>query len=507
MNRKNELNLTPSITTSRRVAIDVAKTIPSRATAIGIPVGENGAVPRDIGLDRTSLAAAGFAGKVGQTLVIPQADGPVVIAVGIGVPKELNAAKLRDAAAAFARAAKKHSRLATTLTDVAEVRPQDAGQAVVEGVVLARYRYDAFKHNDSEPSLAELTLIAEARRAPEVKNGAERGRVIANAAQLARDLANAPSTHMTARQMAKIASSLGSATKLKVEVFDQNDLVRLGCGGLLGVNAGSTEPPRMIKLRYQPKGATGHLALVGKGVMYDAGGISLKPTHAMLAMKMDMAGAAAILSAMTALDALGCKTAVTGYLMCTDNMPSGSALRLGDVLRVRGGKTIEVRNTDAEGRLILADGLVLATEEEPDAIVDIATLTGACMRALGAEIAGVMGNHQGLVEQVLNASRSTDEPAWQLPLDRRYRSQIDSEIADLNNIGGENPGALTAALFLSEFVGNVPWAHIDIAGPMNADADQSWRSKGATGYGTRLLIDLALNFRRPVGAIDAQRAA
>jgi leucyl aminopeptidase len=281
----------------------------------------------------------------------------------------------------------------------------------------------------------------------------------------------------------------------------------MGCGGLLGVNAGSSEPARLIKVRYEPRGATGHLALVGKGVMYDSGGISLKPTHAMMAMKMDMSGAAAVLSAMTALDALNCKTAVTGYLMCTDNMPSGTALRLGDVLTVRGGKTIEIRNTDAEGRLILADGLVLATEDDPDAIVDIATLTGACMRALGTGIAGVIGNHQGFVEQVMNASRTTDEPTWQLPLDKRYRRQIDSEIADLNNIGGENPGAITAALFLAEFVGDVPWAHIDIAGPMNADADDSWRPKGATGFGARLLTELALNFRRPTGAIEELQLA
>jgi leucyl aminopeptidase len=232
--------------------------------------------------------------------------------------------------------------------------------------------------------------------------------------------------------------------------------------------------------------------------MYDSGGISLKPSDAMhLAMKMDMSGAGAVLASMSALSALGCKTAVTGYLMCTDNMPSGSATKLGDVLTIRGGKTVEVRNTDAEGRLALADGLVLAGEQKPDAIVDIATLTGACMRALGTGMAGVMGNNQAFVDRVLDASRATDEPAWQLPLDKRYRSQIDSDIADLNNLGGEQPGAITAALFLAEFVGDIPWAHLDIAGPMKADADESWRSKGATGYGARLLTELALNFSPP----------
>ena len=392
MTNKSEINLTPSITASRRVVIDVAKAIPSRSTAIGIPVGENGAVPKEIGVDRAKLNAAGFEGKVGQTLAIPQPDGPVVIAVGIGTPKSLDAAKLRDAAAAFARAAKKHGGLATTLTRAAGLRAQDAGQAVVEGVLLARYRYHAFKNTESDVPLAALILIDD--RMQEVKKGVDRGRATATAVQLARDLANAPSTHMTATRMAKVAQSFANASRLKVEVFDQKKLLEMGCGGLLGVNAGSKEPARMIRLRYQPKGATGHLALVGKGIMYDSGGISLKTTHAMLAMKMDMSGAAAVLSAMTALNALGCKTAVTGYMMCTDNMPSGTALRLGDVLKTRNGKTIEIRNTDAEGRLILADGLALAAEEDPDAIVDIATLTGACMRALGTEMAGVMGNDQ-----------------------------------------------------------------------------------------------------------------
>ena len=237
--------------------------------------------------------------------------------------------------------------------------------------------------------------------------------------------------------------------------------------------------------------------MVGKGVMYDSGGISLKPTDLMhAAMKMDMSGAAAVLASMSTLQALGCRANVTGYLMCTDNMPSGSAMKLGDVLRIHGGTTVEVHNTDAEGRLVLADGLVLATEQTPDAIVDIATLTGACMVALGQGMAGVFGNDQAWVDQVREAAADVDEPVWQLPLERtKYRKLLDSDIADLKNVGNQYGGAITAAVFLSEFVGDVAWAHLDIAGPMKADADESWRSKGATGFGTRLLIDLAVNFR------------
>jgi leucyl aminopeptidase len=215
-------------------------------------------------------------------------------------------------------------------------------------------------------------------------------------------------------------------------------------------------------------------------------------------MKMDMSGAAAVLATMSALKELKCKAKVTAFLMCTDNMPSGSALKLGDVLTMRNGKTVEIHNTDAEGRLVLADGLSLAVEEEPDAIVDIATLTGACLVALGSEVAGVLGSDQGFVDQVKDSSDATDEPVWQLPLEtKRYRKLLDSVVADMKNIGGPYGGTITAAVFLSEFAGDVPWAHLDIAGTMKVDSDDGVLSKGATGFGTRLLIDLACNFTPP----------
>jgi leucyl aminopeptidase len=218
-------------------------------------------------------------------------------------------------------------------------------------------------------------------------------------------------------------------------------------------------------------------------------------------MKMDMSGAAAVLSTMTALPELGCRTKVTAFLMCTDNMPSGSAMKLGDVLTMRNGKTVEVHNTDAEGRLVLADGLSLAAELEPDAIVDIATLTGAALVALGDKIAGVLGNDQGFVDQVAERSADVDEPVWQLPLATdKYRRLLDSVVADMKNIGGREAGTITAAIFLSEFVGDVPWAHLDIAGPMKVDGDDGIYAKGATGFGTRLLIDLACNFTPPAAA-------
>jgi leucyl aminopeptidase len=300
---------------------------------------------------------------------------------------------------------------------------------------------------------------------------------------------------------------LAAETGLGIEVSDKDALVELGCGGLLGVNMGSDEPPRMIKLTYRPVGPdgspvtpTGHLALVGKGIMYDAGGISLKPSDALhFAMKQDMSGAAAVLGSMITLRELGCQAAVTGYLMCTDNMPSGKAMRLGDVLTIHGGKTVEVFNTDAEGRLVMADALVLATEldPKPDAIVTIATLTGAAMRTFGTALAATLGNDPNLVDQIEAAGERTDEPVWELPLVKRYRRKLDSPIADIRNLGGENAGTITAGLFLEEFTGDIPFGHLDICGPMMTDTDDSWRSIGATAFGTRLLSDLAMHFQPP----------
>ena len=241
---------------------------------------------------------------------------------------------------------------------------------------------------------------------------------------LARELANTPPTYLNANDIADRAVAIGADSGLTVEVFNKDQLAALGCGGMLGVNRGSVEPPRMVKLTYSPRNPAGHLALVGKGIMYDSGGISLKGGDAFhQIMKMDMSGAAAVLSTMSALKALRCKTKVTAYLMCTDNMPSGSALKLGDVLTMRNGKTVEVLNTDAEGRLVLADGLSLAAELEPDAIVDIATLTGACLTALGTGIAGLLGNHQGFIDQVEAVSENVDEPVWQLPARHEALSQ------------------------------------------------------------------------------------
>jgi leucyl aminopeptidase len=467
------------------------------ATAYGIGLAPGEDLPEPVTAGWPALESSGFGGRPGESIVLPQANGPTVVLLGLGNASDLDVSRLRDVAATLARATETHGRLATNLADRDEVDPAMAGQAVVEGVALARYRYDELKAKPSVTPLESLRLISKASRSEAMASGAARGLRTATAAGVARDLANAPPALLTAKRMADTASALSASTGLGVEIFDEKALEEMGCGGLLGVNAGSSEPPRMIKLAYRPQDAepTGHITLVGKGIMYDAGGIALKPADDVHAtMKNDMSGAGAILAAMLELRALDCPTAVTGYLMCTDNRPSGTALAMGDVLSIRGGTTVEVTNTDAEGRLVMADALVLATEEPTDAIVDIATLTGAAMRALGTQVAAVIGNDQALIEQVKRASESTDEPVWQLPLAHRYRSYLNSDVADIKNLGGANAGAITAALFLEEFVAGIPWAHIDIAGTAQNDADVSWRPPGCTGFGTRLLIELALNF-------------
>ena len=474
----------------------VTKT-PTGMNAIGIPVTSEGALPKEVLLSRKTLESLGFTGKVGQTYVVPAEKGAVSVLIGIGELAKLDTASLRKAAAAFARAAANFASVSTTLANIGRLDRKIAAQVVVEGMSLATHRYTDLKTVDKKaPKLATVSLVGSGAA---TTSGAKRGQVIANATNMARDFANMPPAYLTATIFANKAVEIAGESSLKVEVFNKDQLLAMGCGGIVGVNRGSVEPPRMVRLTYKPTGAKGkpHLVLVGKGVMYDSGGISLKPSDASHAMmKGDMSGAAAVLATMSTLKALGCTNQVTGYLMCTDNLPSGSAMAMGEVLTMRNGKTVEIHNTDAEGRLVLADGLSLATEQKPDAIVDIATLTGACQRALGNGMAGVMGNNQKWIDQLTAAAERTSDKLWQLPLEREYRPALDSYVADMKNVGGE-AGAITAALFLEEFVGDTTWAHIDIAGPMWTDSDNGWLQKGMTGYGTRLLIDAALNFRRP----------
>ena len=483
-----------------RTAFSVSKSIPAKVAAIVIPVAASGPVPGGVGLNRAQLSALGFEGRASQTQTLPPAAGKtaVRVLVGIGEVRDLDTSVLRNVAATAARACARYESMATTLPGVMRGSAKVPTQAVVEGIALALHRWVALKNDKSGLSkLTSVTLVS-AERTAEVQAGMLMGIATSTAVCTARDFANTPPSHLTARQFAEHAVAIANASGLEATVYNKDQLIAMGCGGLVGVNAGSTEPPRMVKLEYKPTAARGKVVLVGKGVMYDSGGISLKPSDGMHAMmKMDMSGAAAVLATMGALRALKVKTQVTAYLMCTDNMPSGSALKLGDVLTMRNKKTVEIHNTDAEGRLILADGLSLGAESKPDAMIDIATLTGACLGALGKKMAGVLSNNSGVVSQLMDSSARTDELLWELPLFHDYRRLLDSNVADMRNIGGPYAGATTAALFLHEFVGTTPWAHLDIAGPMDADGDDGWLNRGATAFGTRLLIDFCANFTKP----------
>ena len=486
---------TPSQAPGRTVGFLFPAKLSVDLDAVGFAVGSGGEGSRAIGLDFAAMKRAGFEGRIGQTMVLPQSTGALFVAIGVGAAEQQTPAALRDAAAALARAASRHARIGLDLGDSFALPPAVVGQMIAEGVILARYSYTVLKTAAADVPLVSVDIVTPAGSVQAASDGVRVGEATARAANLARDLANTPPGHLTATRLADVAVALAEEYGFDAEVFGMQQLIDLGCGGLLGVNAGSAEEARMVRLSYSPAEPTGHVALVGKGVMYDAGGISLKPSDAMhLLMKMDMAGAAAVLAAMTVLRTLGCTTAVTGYLMCTDNMPSGTAMGLGDVLTIHGGTTVEIKNTDAEGRLVMADALALAAEQAPDAIVDIATLTGSALQTLGTRVAAVFTNDEALLGQAMRASRNTDEPVWQLPLEHRYREQLDSKFADISNMGGPFNVAITAALFLNEFVDGVPWVHFDIAGTMQTDRDDSWRPSGATGFGTRLLVDLLVNF-------------
>jgi leucyl aminopeptidase len=461
----------------------------------------------DGGLD-AFMQEADFQGKPGESLAVPtrarlRADAAML--VGVGKFNELTADGLRRAAAAVARKARKVASVATTLVDLSDVagieRP-DAAQAVAEGFVLGSYQFLKYKNERDVSKLAEVIIIG--RSTARVNAALERGVSVADAVTWARDMVNEPAGAKSPATFAAAARKLLRGTGVTVKVMTEGEMKAERLGGVLGVGQGSANPPRLVKATYSPPGAKGFVALVGKGVVFDSGGLSIKSSSGMETMKTDMSGAAAVLAALSVLKDLGVKTKVVAYVPMVENMPSGTAIRPGDVLEIRNGKTVEVLNTDAEGRLILADGLSLAAEDKPDAVVDVATLTGACMVALGDKIAGLMGNRDSWNDQVQAAADAAGEPVWELPLPSDYRKLLDSEVADLRNIStGSYGGALTAALFLSEFVDGVPWAHLDIAGPARAGSDDGYLVKGGTGFAVRTLVELVDRFKKPARSRSA----
>jgi leucyl aminopeptidase len=472
---------------------------PADVAVLGVPVFSGGEVPAGAGaeLDGHWLSERHFEAKPGETLALPADDGTTVIAVGMGARDDVTAETLRKGAAALVRAAWHSPAVATTLVAAApELDGAAAVQAVVEGAALAAYRFTRYK-GDPHPCLLEtFTVVAEGRAA---ESGLQRGNRVVAAVTMARDLVNEPAGAMTPSRLADVAAEAAAGGRLELTVWDEVDIASENLGGLEGVARGSDEPARLIRLAWEPPNPRARIALVGKGITFDSGGLSIKSAEGMETMKTDMSGAAAVLATMAALPDLAPDVAVLAIVPATENMPGGHATKPGDVLKARNGKTIEVLNTDAEGRLVLADGLSLAVEAGVDAIVDLATLTGACIVALGPKIAGLMGNHEAWIDQVRTAADRAGEKVWPLPLPQEYRRSIDSEIADVKNIGSDRyGGALTAGLFLREFVGDVPWAHLDIAGPARSGDDDGYVRKGGTGWGVRTLLELVCSFDPPV---------
>lgn len=422
---------------------------------------------------------------------------------GLGKKQELTINKVRNAVAETCRYLRKKG--VTSIASGAQgagikgINNESAAQAMTEGALLGLYtfrRYITKKENDFG-EIKKLLIVGNEREKPLLERAISKGRIMAEAANWARDLVNEPSNYMTPTQMADAARQLAQKYGLQVEVLDKEKIAELGMGGLLGVAQGSQQPPKFIILDYKGRDSNeSDIALVGKGITFDSGGISIKPSEAMAEMKGDMAGGASVMATLIAIAQLKPKINVTALVPATENLPSGTALKPGDILTAMNGKTIEVLNTDAEGRLILADALSYANKLGAKSIVDVATLTGACMVALGRLCSGIFSNNQQLAEKVIAAGNETGEYAWQLPMFEEYREQLKSDIADIKNIGNRYGGAITAAKFLEEFVNKTPWLHLDIAGTYETDKEKGYLVKGATGIPVRTLVNLVLSLSK-----------
>jgi leucyl aminopeptidase len=460
---------------------------PSGATLIGAD-----ALPAALRSQVAAQARAlGITGELDAVHRLPvgQTSAPVLAVVGIGEHTDgpLEHEVLRRAAGAL-------TRQVTGVTSIGLAFPADdvaAVAAVSEGALLGAYAFARYREQPGHSRPAErIELVTPRAKDAAAKKAAERAAVVAHAVHAVRDLVNTGPGDLYPEAFAELARTGTKGTKVKVTVLDEKALAAGGYGGLVAVGQGSTRPPRLVKLTWSPPRAKRSVALVGKGITFDSGGLSIKPAKSMETMKLDMAGAAAVLHAVLAAAALDLPVKVTGWLCLAENMPSGTAQRPSDVITQRGGKTVEVLNTDAEGRLVLADGLVAACEEKPDAVVDVATLTGAQMVALGSRVSAVMGTDD-MREAVVTAARASGEQFWPMPLPADLRASLKSQVADIANVGDRNGGMLVAGLFLSEFVGDTPWAHLDIAGPaFNEGSAWGYTPMGGTGVAVRTLVRL-----------------
>lgn len=461
--------------------------LPSSATWIDQELG--GALKKE-------LKRRKFSGTAGSTTVIQSKYGPSIM-VGVG-KRPVSLEKIRRSAADAVREARAHhiEALATPATGGQRLAPEAVAQTMVEGALLGDYQFDKHKSAAKRPAL-DFYVTQVGKNAAAVKRGVARGQITAEAQILARDLANEPPSHLTPKQLAAEARKVAAKNGLGISVLGPAELKKAGFGAMLAVAKGSDEPPQLIKLTYRPTGAKPkkHVVLVGKSVTYDSGGINLKPSRggSLEDMKLDMSGGAAVLGAMSALKRLGVKVAVTGYLPATENLLGGSAYKPGDVVKTVNGKTIEIGNTDAEGRLTLADALAYTTaKDKPDEIIDLATLT-ATEVSLGPSYAAIFATTPKLEERLRAAGEETGEQLWPLPWPEEYDEMTKSRVADFSNVVPGRAYTLSGPLLLKHFIGQTPWAHLDIGSAASPEKDSGYTKKGGSGFGTRLLLEYLSN--------------
>ncbi len=449
------------------------------------------------------LSTIGFSGRVDEVAKVPTAGAirsPLLILVGMGEKKDLDATAVRRAAGVAIRTVANAASVALALPTLDDQQVR----AVVEGAVLGGYTFGRYSSKPGSKAPGEVVVLTGSARTAAAQRALEVAQVVGRATALARDWVNTPAADLTPRLFADAVVAEHRERKparTKVVVTEEPELRERGFGGIIGVGQGSANPPRLVRLTYSPRGATAHLALVGKGITFDSGGLSIKTAAGMTTMKCDMAGAAAVVAATFAIAELGLPIKVTTLAPLAENMVSGDASRPGDVLTMYGGRTVEVLNTDAEGRLVLGDALVLATEEKPDVVLDVATLTGAAMMALGDRVAAVLGNDDDLVSRTVAAGARAGEALWQLPITAEMTEKVrtSSTVADLMQHNVESwGGAIYAAAFLQEFVGDATWAHLDIAGPgFNTRGAYGHVPSGGTGFGVATLVELATELAGP----------
>jgi leucyl aminopeptidase len=484
-----------------RIKVDAA--IVNIFEGVEHPGGATGAVDEALGGMVGRLISEGeIKGKLNEVTLIHtmgKMEAERVMVVGLGKQEKFTYDSIRGVMAAACRFLRKlGAKRVATIIHGAGAGSMDVGkavQAITEGSIIGLYTFR--RHVTKEPEHGEIEelMIVERddRKISMLEGSVNRGRVLAEATNFARDLTNTPANYMTPSDMAEAARRVAAEKGLDVEVLEREDMEKMGMGALLGVAQGSKQPPKFIIVSYRGgDSASTPLGFIGKGLTFDSGGISIKPSEGMDEMKGDMAGGAAVIAAIGAIAELKPGINVTGLVPATENLPGGSALKPGDVLKAMNGKTIEVANTDAEGRLILADAICYARKLGLAPLVDVATLTGACRVALGDICTGVMGNDQKLIDRVIEAGEEAGEKIWQLPMYEEYKEQNKSEVADVKNTGGRYAGAITAAQFLSEFSEDTPWVHLDIAGPSFIKKEQNYLTKGATGVAVRTLVNVAL---------------